>query len=70
MRHKSNRGFKGITGVFKNIAYGCERYKLECKFDVCSPMQEYFNSHPEEEKEHYIAYGKALAKLNKKYGKH
>lgn len=70
MRHKRNRGLKGITGVFKELSYRKERCELERKWDVCSPMQEYFNSNPEEEKEHYIEYGKALAKLNKKYGKH
>lgn len=69
MKHRRNRGFKGIAGFFKELAYNYERCKLEEKWYVCSPMQEYFNSHPDEEEEHDISYGKELAKLNKKYGK-
>ena len=73
MKHRRNRGFKvikGITGIFKDLAYEHERYKLECEYDICSPMQEYYNSHPDAKEEHDISYGKELAKLNKKYGKH
>jgi len=68
MKHRRNRGFKvikGITGFFKELAYRNERCKLEEKWYICSPMQEYYNSHPDVKEEHDISYGKELAKLNK-----
>lgn len=70
MKHKKNRGFKGITGFFKGLAYDHERYKLECEYYICSPMQEYYYSHPDAMEEHDMEYEEALAKLNKKYDKH
>jgi len=73
MKHRRNRGFKvikGITGFFKELAYRNERCKLEDKWYVCSPMQGNYNSHPDAKEEHDISYGRELAKLNKKYGKH
>lgn len=70
MKHRRNRGFKGIAGFFKELAYNYERCKLEDKWYVCSPMQEYYYSHPDAMKEHDNSYEKALAKLNKKYGRH
>lgn len=69
MKRRRNRGLNGIVGFFKNLAYCHERYKLECEYDDCSPLREYFRDHPDEEKDYYKSYKAELAKLNKKYGK-
>lgn len=70
MRQKRSRGLKGITGLFKELSYRKERCELERKWDVCSPMQEYFRDNPGAAKEHHRLHERAVTKLNKKYGKH